>query len=178
MEWLLIIAVLAAIALFLRIYLSKRNTLLPGEPAPDFTLVDQNGDTHSLADFKGKWLALYFYPKDDTPGCTRQACAFQDDLQQLKASGAEVIGVSVDSVNSHHDFAHKFGLRFPLLADTTAEVSARYHSLFNLGLVKFAQRNTFLIDPFGKIAKVYLSASAAHNSNQIVADLKQLQEAQ
>lgn len=176
MEWLFIFIVLAVICLFLWIYLSRRNTLSRGQPAPDFKLADQNGQMHSLADFKGQWLALYFYPKDDTPGCTRQACAFQDDFQQLKMLDAEVIGISVDSISSHHDFAHKFGLQFPLLADTTAQVSARYHSLINLGILKFAQRNTFLIDPFGKIAKVYLSVSAAHNSSQIVADLKQLKE--
>lgn len=128
-----------------------------------------------LDDFRGKWLALYFYPKDDTPGCTKQACAFRDGLQVIKGLGAEVIGISVDDTSSHADFAKKYQLQFPLLADTTAKTAVRYHSLIDLGIIKFARRNTFLIDPQGKIVRMYLSASAGGNSAEVINDLKQLQ---
>ena len=176
MEWLLIIVMLTIICLALWFFFLNRDSLEPGQLAPDFKLTDQNGKARTLADFEGKWLALYFYPKDDTPGCTRQACAFRDDLGELKALGAEVVGVSVDTINSHVNFAQKFGLQFPLLADTTAQTAAHYHSLLNLGVVKFAKRNTFLIDPFGKIAKVYLAANASRNSSDIVLDLRRIKK--
>lgn len=153
---------------------SRQVALQVGQQAPDFTLTDQSGQTRSLADFKGKWLALYFYPKDDTPGCTRQACAFRDDHAKLQALGAEVVGVSVDTVQSHADFADKFSLTFPLLADNATQTATRYRSLVNLGVIKFARRNTFLIDPGGKIAKVYLSASARRNAGEVAADLMQI----
>lgn len=174
MEWLLISVMLAITCLVLWFFFSRRVSLEPGQLAPDFKLTDQNGNVRSLADFEGKWLALYFYPKDDTPGCTRQACAFRDDLGKLKALGAEVVGVSVDTIDSHVDFAHKFGLQFPLLADTKAEMAMHYRSLLNLGIIKFAKRNTFLIDPFGRIVRVYLSANASRNSSEIVSDLMRL----
>ncbi|MCB1985741.1 MAG: peroxiredoxin [Burkholderiales bacterium] len=176
MEWLSIIVMLTIACLVSWYFFSGHDSLEPGQLAPDFKLTDQNGNLQRLADFRGKWLALYFYPKDGTPGCTRQACAFRDDLSKLKALDAEVVGISVDTINSHVNFAQKFGLQFPLLADTAAETATHYHSLLNLGIVKFAKRNTFLIDPFGRIAKVYLSANARHNSSEIVSDLKRLKD--
>lgn len=175
MEWLAIILSIITVGLMFWFFSTTKKVLKLGQPAPEFNLTDQSGKTHTLADFQGKWLALYFYPKDDTPGCTKQACSFRDDLQQLTDLGAEVIGVSVDDTNSHAEFSKKFHLQFPLLADTTTETAARYHSLINLGIIKFAKRNTFLINPHGKIARMYLSASAARNSSEIIADLKQLQ---
>jgi len=147
-----------------------------GQPAPNFSLPDQNGKIHTLDNFRGKWLALYFYPKDDTPGCTEQACKFRDDLHKLEALGANIVGISVDNTTSHAKFARKYNLPFPLLADNKAETSAQYNSLLNLGLVKFAKRNTFLIDPNGKIAKIYLSASTSRNSIEVIEDLKKLQD--
>ncbi len=174
MDGLIILTVVVIAGVIAWFYRSEKTVLQPGQSAPDFSLKDQYGKIHTLDGFKGKWLALYFYPRDDTPGCTLQACAFRDDLDRIKALGAEVIGVSVDTVESHSGFAGKFGLSFPLLADHTTETAARYHSLINLGIVKFARRNTFLIDPAGKIAKVYLSASVRHNSGEIVDDLEQL----
>lgn len=146
-----------------------------GKPAPNFKLPDQNGKIHTLNDFRGKWLALYFYPKDDTPGCTEQACKFRDDLHNLTALGANVVGISVDNTASHAKFARKYNLPFPLLADDKAETAAQYNSLLNLGIIKFAKRNTFLIDPNGKIAKIYLSASTSRNSIEVIEDLKKLQ---
>jgi len=174
-EWLAIILSTITVGFMFWFFSKTKKTLKLGQPAPEFSLLDQFGKIHTLADFQGKWLALYFYPKDDTPGCTKQACAFRDDFQQLTDLGAKVIGVSVDSTNSHAEFSKKFHLQFPLLADTTAETAARYHSLINLGTIKFAKRNTFLIDPHGKIARMYLSVSAARNSAEVIADLKQLQ---
>ena len=175
MEWLAIILSIITTAFMFWFFSTTKKALKPGQPAPEFKLMDQFGKMHTLADFQGRWLVLYFYPKDDTPGCTKQACAFRDDLRQLTELGAEVIGVSVDNTNSHAEFAQKFHLKFPLLADTAAETATRYYSLFNLGIIKFAKRNTFLINPYGKIARIYLSASATHNSSEVIADLKQLQ---
>lgn len=172
--FILMVVITAGIAA--RFYYSKREPLQPGQQAPDFRLPDQQGRIHALADFRGKWLALYFYPKDDTPGCTRQACAFRDDLDKLRTLDAEVIGVSVDTVQSHAGFASKFDLPFPLLADATGETVARYQSLVNLGVVKFARRNTFLIDPAGRIVKVYASASARHNASEVINDLQQFKQ--
>ena len=146
-----------------------------GQMAPDFKLPDQNGKIYTLADFRGKWLILYFYPKDDTPGCTKQACMFRDDFHKLTLLGANLVGISVDSTTSHTNFAKKYNLAFPLLADDEAKVATCYDSLINLGIVKFAKRNTFLIDPQGKIAKIYLLASASRNSTEVIEDLKKLQ---
>ena len=112
-----------------------------GEPAPDFSLPDQNGQTHKLSDYRGKWLVLYFYVKDDTPGCTEQACKYRDDIHQLSELGAQVVGVSVDNTASHADFAKKYSLPFPLLADGKGETAARYDSLRGDG--SLAKRNTF-----------------------------------
>lgn len=174
MKWIGLMAALVGGALFLMAGFARAESPKAGEPAPDFRLGDQNGKVHTLADYRGKWLVLYFYPKDDTPGCTEQACKFRDDLHQLTALGAQVVGVSVDDTASHAQFAKKYSLPFPLLADTKAEVAQRYGSLSNLWIVKFAKRNTFLIDPQGRIAKVYFSASTSRNSIEVIEDLKKL----
>lgn len=146
-----------------------------GQSAPNFKLPDKNGRIHTLEDFRGKWLVLYFYPKDDTPGCTKQACKFRDDFHKLETLNVNVAGISVDDTNSHADFTKKYNLPFPLLADNKAKTAAQYNSLLNLGLVKFARRNTFLIDPTGKIAKIYWSANPSRNSEEVIEDLKKLQ---
>lgn len=174
MEWLTIILSVMALG-FMFWFFSTNKTLQLGQFAPEFRLPDQHGKIHTLSDFHGKWLALYFYPKDDTPGCTKQACAFRDGLQELICLDAAVVGVSVDDTNSHANFAQKYQLQFPLLADTTTQTAAQYHSLINLGFFKFARRNTFLVDPHGKIARMYLSASTSRNSAEIISDLKRLQ---
>jgi peroxiredoxin Q/BCP len=145
-----------------------------GDAAPAFSLPDQNGKVRNAAEFRGKWLVLYFYPKDDTPGCTEQACTFRDDMHKLTALGAEIVGVSVDDTLSHAAFAKKYSLPFPLLADDKGEVAARYGSIRDLAVVKFAQRNTFLIDPLGKIAKVYLGVNTSKNSQEVIDDLQKL----
>ena len=174
MKWLIL--AFAALAVFLLWRGMAVAAEMPkiGEPAPAFTLPDQDGKSRSLADFGNKWLVLYFYPKDDTPGCTEQACTFRDDWQKLVSLGAEVVGVSVDDVTRHLSFAKKYSLPFPLLADTGGDVAGHYGSAYNLVLFKIAKRNTFLIDPQGRIAKVYLSANTSKNSQQVIADLQTL----
>ncbi|MBI3223297.1 MAG: peroxiredoxin [Nitrosomonadales bacterium] len=175
MKWIAVVAVLAVFAVLL-VARAARSGELPkvGSPAPNFNLPDQNGTTHTLQDFRGKWLVLYFYPKDDTPGCTQEACAFRDDLNQLAEMGSEVVGVSVDDSTSHAEFAKKYHLPFPLLADKTGEVAASYGALMNLGIIKLARRFTFLIDPQGNISKVYLSVETSRHSKEIIDDLKRV----
>lgn len=144
----------------------------PGSLAPVFSLPDQDGKLRRLEEWRGKWVVLYFYPKDDTPGCTTEACAFRDDLHKLTALGAQVVGISVDDSVSHKAFAEKYHLPFPLLADKDGVVAGRYGALSNLWLVKFAKRHTFLIDPRGNIARRYLSVEASRHSAEIIDDLK------
>lgn len=173
MKWLaLVVIVIVGLALY--IARAARAGELPaiGEPAPNFQLPDQHGQQHGLADFRGKWLVLYFYPRDDTPGCTQEACAFRDDWQQLEEIGATVVGISVDDSDSHAEFAKKYHLPFPLLADKGGETASRYGALLDLGVTKFARRFTFLIDPQGKLNKIYLSVETSRHSKEIIDDLK------
>jgi len=149
---------------------------LAGSVAPDFTLPSQEGSLVSLKDFRGRWVVLYFYPKDQTPGCTREAHNFQVDQSKYTERNAVVLGVSVDSVDSHKKFCTKEGLNFKLLADREGKVSRDYGSLTNLGFVKFAARNTFLIDPSGKIIKTYSSVDPARHSEEVLAALDQMRQ--
>ena len=148
-----------------------------GQAAPDFKLQDQNGKWHTLADNHGKWLVLYFYPKDFTPGCTTEVCTFRDDVHKLHKAGAEVYGVSLDDVESHAKFAEKYHVPFPLLADTDKSVAKAYGVLtFSEKMnLNFAKRETFLIDPSGKVAKHYPDVDPKENSAQVLADLDKLQ---
>lgn len=147
-----------------------------GSPAPAFNLQDAFQKSHQLKDYQGQWVVLYFYPKDDTPGCTKEACSFRDDLFKLEKLSAKVIGVSVDDSNSHAKFAKKYNLPFPLLADKDGKVADSYGALRNLGIIKMAKRYTYLIDPNGKIAKVYLSIDTSRHSQEIIDDLMALQK--
>jgi len=148
-----------------------------GTMALDFSLPDQQGKLRQLSEWRGHWVVLYFYPKDDTPGCTTEACNFRDDLQQLSALEAQVVGISVDSSASHKAFAEKYHLPFPLLADARAEVATNYGALSNWLVLKLAKRYTFLINPQGKIAKAYLSVDTSKHSAEIVNDLRLLKQA-
>ena len=157
-------------------YFSKGGKLpAVGQAAPNFSLADQHDKQHSLTMYQGKWLVLYFYPKDDTPGCTKQACNFRDDLHKLTQLGAQIVGVSVDDGKSHADFATKYSLPFPLLADVNGKVAQQYGALADMGVTKIAKRYTFLIDPTGKIAKTYLSVDTSRHSQEIIDDLLGLQ---
>jgi len=144
-----------------------------GKPAPEFKLQDQNGKWHTLAEHKGQWVVLYFYPKDDTPGCTTQACTFRDDIFKFRAAGADVLGVSVQDIASHAEFAKKYSLPFPLLADMDKKVATTYGVLTSyLGLGEVAKRDTFLIDPSGVVVKHYPGVKAAENSAQVLAEIE------
>ena len=173
-KWLLIAFVIGVALLLWRLTaFANRNLPKAGGVAPDFSLPDQNGAMRTSGEFRGKWLVLYFYPRDDTPGCTEQAARYRDAMRELEAAGGAVCGVSVDDSDSHAAFARKFNLPFALLADRKGETAARYGSLRDFGLLKFAKRNTFLIDPAGNVAKVYLGVNPARNTTDVVNDLKQ-----
>jgi peroxiredoxin Q/BCP len=166
-----------AIALYLfRVNVMAAPILKIGEDAPTFTLPDSQGNQVSLNDYKGKWAVLYFYPKDDTPGCTKEACQFRDDFKTLEALGAKVIGISIDDSFSHQKFAEKYNLPFPLLSDASGEVADRYGALNNFLVIKLAKRYTYLINSQGKIAKIYLSVDTSKHSQEIIEDLKKLKE--
>src|SRR6202051_3239596 len=173
---LLIIVVLAVVILVPRLFGSRAAAPSPGSIAPDFVLPSQEGASVSLKDYRNGWVVLYFYPKDQTPGCTREAHNFQVDQPKYAERQAVVLGVSVDSVDSHKKFCAKEGLNFKLLADTDHKVTDAYGSLTNLGLVKFAARHTFLIDPSGKIAKAYTSVDPLKHSAEVLAALALLQK--
>lgn len=149
---------------------------LPDTPAPEFTLTAQDGKPLSLRDFRGKWVVLYFYPKDFTGGCTKEARNFQHRLAQYEQKNAVILGVSGQDENSHQRFCAKEDLHFKLLADTNFEVSARYGSVVNLGVAKLSARHTFLIDPDGIIRKVYLNVDPSNHSIQVLADLTGFQK--
>lgn len=152
--------------------------LKPGDLAPDFSLTDANGDLVNLADFRGKWVVLYFYPRDNTPGCTKEACGFRDAYADYQAQDVIVLGVSTDDAKSHTKFLQKFNLPFTLLSDAEGKVASTYDSY---GLKKFmgkeymgVSRNTFLIDPDGKIHKIYLKVKPEHHATEILGDLAEL----
>jgi len=167
------IITVSVMALLLTASSSSIAALKVGDKAPNFSLQDQNNITHTLSDYEGQWVVLYFYPKDDTPGCTTQACDFRDAVKRIIASKSVVFGLSLDSVASHKLFAEKYNLPFSLLADEKGEVSKLYDSLRKL--LGYAKRNTFIVDPEGNIAKIYLSVDPKTHSQMVLSDLESLQ---
>ncbi len=147
-----------------------------GKPAPEFKLMNQEGKPVKLKDFRGKWVVLYFYPKDFTSGCTLEARNFQKDLASYEKAKAVILGVSVDDVDSHKSFCAKEGLNFKLLADTDAKVSEMYDSVKEYNGNKLSARNTFIIDPKGKLAKVFLAVKPPAHSEEVLAALAELQK--
>lgn len=147
-----------------------------GSVAPEFTLTTNEGNTASLKDFRGSWVVLYFYPKDFTSGCTLEAHNFQTDLEKYKAAKAVILGVSVDTAESHKSFCAKEGLTFKLLSDTDTKVSDAYGSLMEYNGMKLSARNTFIIDPQGKVAKVFMKVKPAGHSAEVLAALAELQK--
>ena len=147
-----------------------------GSQAPEFTLNSQEGTPVSLKDYRGKWVVLYFYPKDFTSGCTIEAHNFQRDLAQYQQKNVVILGVSVDSADSHKQFCAKEGLNFKLLADTDHKVSSAYDSLTNFGLLKVASRHTFIINPEGKVAKAFTEVNPNQHSAEVLAALADLQK--
>ncbi len=149
-----------------------------GTAAPDFRLQDQTGTWHQLSDYKGKWLVLYFYPKDNTPGCTTQACEFRDNIFAYREIGAAILGVSVDDVDSHKSFSDEYNLPFPILADSEKKTATAYGTLTKyVGIAEMARRDTFIIDPQGRVAKHYVKVDPKGHSEVVLTDLKQLSKA-
>jgi peroxiredoxin Q/BCP len=165
---------LAAVLLLVSTCLQADETPAVGEAAPGFKLQDQNGDWHSLEDYRGKWLAVYFYPKDGTPGCTTEACNFRDNIYAFKAIGAEVVGISVDDVDSHKKFSDEYRLPFILLADVEGETARDYGVLRDWKLIQIASRQSFLIDPEGIVAKHYEDVDPDTHTQDVLSDLDSL----
>jgi peroxiredoxin Q/BCP len=156
---------------------SAQTAVAVGDAAPDFRLQDQNGQWHTLEQYRGTWVALYFYPKDDTPGCTTEACAFRDNIFAFEEIGATIVGVSLDTVASHEAFAEKYSLPFSLLADADGNTAKAYGVLKSLGTFRFAKRQSFLISPDGNIARRYEKVNPDVHSEEVLADLKSLMSA-
>jgi peroxiredoxin Q/BCP len=151
------------------------NPIKIGKPAPDFTLSDQKNQAQTLSKMKNKWVVLYFYPKDETPGCVAEACSFRDNIVAIKAKNTVVWGVSVDNNESHEQFSKNHQLPFTLLADPNGVVAKRYGSLRNLLIFKIAKRHSFIIDPQGNIAKIYRNVNPKAHVAEILKDLQVLQ---
>ena len=143
-----------------------------GKSAPAFKLQDQNSKWHSLSQYKGKWIVLYFYPKDNSPGCTQEANQFKALYPQFLKSNAVVLGVSLDDVKSHQKFSEKLGLPFPILADNNHQLANQFRIVRNLGITKIAKRESFLIDPKGTIVYHYNSVNTQSHAAQVLADIQ------
>lgn len=142
-----------------------------GQPAPEFELSDQNGQLHSLEDYRDRWVVLYFYPKDETPGCTTEACEFRDNIFAFRRLNAQILGVSLDDVESHKAFAENHGLPFPLLADPDGTTADAYGVKTRMFGMTVAKRQTFIIDPDGVVAKHYEKVRPASHSEQVLVEL-------
>ena len=167
-------AIFLIVAILLSGFLRAETMPVVGGAAPGFALADQAGKVMGLDAWKGKWLVLYFYPKDETSGCTAEAIAFRDAAPQLSSLNAQVAGISLHDVASHKSFAKNHQINFTLLADTDGATAKRYGALTNLGIIKFAKRVTFIVDPEGKVAKVYPDVEALRHAGEVLADLKLL----
>ena len=163
-KWWILLVVIALLSSGLTV----AATPMPGDTAPAFELIDQNMQSQSLEQYSGNWVVLYFYPKDDTPGCTQEACNFRDDWARLQQMGVVVLGVSLDSVASHKAFAEKYHLPFPLLADLDGNTARAYGAKALL----WAKRYTFIINPAGIIAETYLKVDPATHANEVISALE------
>ncbi len=151
--------------------------LTTGQNAPDFCLLDNQQKQHCLLDYRGQWLILFFYPKDNTPGCTIEACQLRDNYSEVSALNCQILGINTDSSESHDNFINQQQLPFALLSDADRQTCDRYNALFKLGPIKFAKRHSFIIDPNGQIAKIYRKVKPTQHSRQLITDLKALQSA-
>jgi peroxiredoxin Q/BCP len=174
---LVLAAVLVVAVAFVTVHAADQQTLPSiGQVAPTFTLPSQDGSEISLDSFRGKWVVLYFYPKDMTTGCTIEAHNFQRDQAKFDAANAVILGVSVDTPDSHKQFCTKEGLTFRLLADPEHKVVDAYGSLGHFGPMTIASRNTFLIDPDGKIVKEWTKVDPQHHSEEVLTALAELKK--
>ena len=149
-----------------------------GQQAPDFTLIDQHNKPHTLNNYQGQWVVVYFYPKDDTPGCTTEACSFRDAINHIIAKRAIVFGISLDDVESHQKFSEKNSLPFSILSDADGKVAKEYDSLGDYWIIKFAKRNSFIVNPEGNIVKIYKGVDPQDHVTTVLKDLSNLQKTQ
>jgi peroxiredoxin Q/BCP len=175
-KYIFLFALLVVTAIAVKPFTLPGEVPAAGTAAPSFKLVTNEGKPTSLSKYHGKWVVLYFYPKDFTSGCTLEAHNFQRDLNKYKKLHAVILGVSVDTSDSHKSFCAKEGLNFKLLADTDAKVSEEYGSIMDYKGTKLSARNTFIIDPKGKIAKVFVKVNPASHSEEVLAALATLQK--
>lgn len=175
-KYVYLLAILAFSAVAASAFRTPNEVPAPGDAAPTFKLLTNEGKEASLKDFKGKWVVLYFYPKDFTSGCTMEARNFQRDLAKYEKINAVILGVSIDTAESHKSFCAKEGLAFKLLSDTDAKVSEQYGSIMEYNGSKYSARNTFIINPKGKIAKVFMKVGPAGHSDEVLAALAELQK--
>ena len=176
-KYVFLFALLVVTAIAVKPFASPADVPAAGTAAPTFKLATNEGNQASLSDFTGKWVVLYFYPKDFTSGCALEAHNFQRDLAQYEQKNAVIVGVSVQDEDSHQKFCTKEGLSFKLLADTKQEVSSEYDSVMTYDNAKYSARHTFLIDPQGKVQKVWLEVKPDKHSEEVLAALTQLQGA-
>ena len=167
---------IALLPFFLLTSEARTGELSIGQLAPDFELQDQDSRLHSLEDYRDRWVVLYFYPKDGTPGCTTEACEFRDSIFAYRDLNAQVLGISLDVVESHKAFAEEHGLPFPLLADLDGNVAEAYGVKTRMLGFTLAKRQTFIIDPDGRIAKHYAKVKPASHSAEVLSDLEALIE--
>lgn len=160
--------------LFSSLFANAAEQVTTGDIAPEFELPDQDGQLHSLEDYRDQWVVLYFYPKDETPGCTTEACEFRDNIFAFRKLNAQILGVSLDDVESHRKFAENHNLPFPLLADTDGMAADAYGVKTKMLGMTIARRQTFVIAPDGKIAKHYPKVKPSEHSAEVLADLQQL----
>ena len=163
--------------LFSGVFANAAQQVTTGDVAPEFELSDQDGQLHSLEDYRDQWVVLYFYPKDETPGCTTEACEFRDNIFAFRERNAQILGVSLDDVESHQKFAENHGLPFPLLADISGKVADAYGVKTKMFGMTVARRQTFLIAPDGTIARHYSKVKPADHPAEVLADLDELRAA-
>ena len=163
--------VLTLVFIFKKTAFRSEDKLL-GKSAPEFKLKNSYGELVSLEQFKGEWLLVFFYPKDDTPGCTKEACSLRDNFHQFKKLNANVVGISIDSTNSHKEFKEKHNLPFMLLSDPNGETAKKYSALNNFFIFKLAKRQSFIIDPKGIVRRVYRDVSPSNHAQEIENDIE------
>lgn len=175
MQWVGIVLALIVLGVVAWRILRIAPRLREGGVAPAFQLQDQDARVRQLAEYRGRWLVLYFYPRDATPGCTREACNFRDDILKIRALKAEIVGISVNDTASHARFAIHHHLPFPLLADIGGHTAAAYGALFKLGPLRLARRHTFIVTPEGRVGRIFRQVNPAHHATEVARAIKALQ---
>ena len=167
---------LSLVSLVLYTSVFSESNLNEGDLAPNFNLQDQNGEWHSLEDYKGQYVVLFFYPKDGTPGCTTEACSFRDNIFEFNSLDAQILGVSLDDVDSHQEFSEKYSLPYPILADVNKNCADDYGVLGKFMMMTIAKRQSFIIGPQGRILKRYNKVDPDTHTSEVIEDLKNFRE--